>query len=79
MLGLAGVATLQQRQLNRPLSPAVEPIPPSVHTLSGALQQNYERKKEQLRQAFAEGRIPTGEGPRGILEHEIQPGKPSGN
>lgn len=75
MLGLAGVATLQQRQLNRPLSPAVEPIPPSVHTLSGALQQNYERKKEQLRQAFAEGRIPTGEGPRGILEHEIQPGE----
>jgi murein DD-endopeptidase MepM/ murein hydrolase activator NlpD len=46
-----------------------------VHTLSGALQQNYERKKEQLRQAFAEGRIPTGEGPRGILEHEIQPGE----
>ncbi len=79
MLGLAGAATLQQRQLNRqplaPLAPAVEPIPPSVHTLSGALQQNYDLKKAQMRQAFQEGRIPTGEGPKGILEHEVQPGE----
>ncbi|MEN9222682.1 MAG: LysM peptidoglycan-binding domain-containing protein [Thermostichus sp. BF3_bins_97] len=79
MLGLAGAATLQQRQLNRqplaPLPPAVERIPPSVHTLSGALQQNYDLKKIQLRQAFQEERIPTGEGPKGILEHEIQPGE----
>ncbi len=77
MLGLAGVATLHQRQLSRHPwgSRLAEPIPPSVHTLSGALQQNYELKKAQLRQAFEEGQIPTGEGPRGILEHEVQPGE----
>lgn len=77
MLGLAGVATLQQRQLHRHSwgSQVAEPIPPSVHTLSGALQQNYEQKKAQLRQAFEAGQIPTGEGPRGILEHEVQPGE----
>lgn len=77
MLGLAGVATLQQRQLHRHPwgSQVAEPIPPSVHTLSGALQQNYEQKKAQLRQAFEAGQIPTGEGPRGILEHEVQPGE----
>ncbi|MFQ3614112.1 MAG: LysM peptidoglycan-binding domain-containing protein [Cyanobacteriota bacterium] len=79
MLGLAGAATLQQRQLNRqpltPLPPAIERIPPSVHTLSGALQQNYDLKKAQLREAFQEGLIPTGEGPKGILEHEVQPGE----
>ncbi|MEN9202361.1 MAG: LysM peptidoglycan-binding domain-containing protein, partial [Thermostichus sp. DG02_1_bins_55] len=79
MLGLAGVATLQQRQLHRQpltlLSPAIERVSPSVHTLSGALQQNYDLKKAQLREAFQEGLIPTGEGARGILEHEIQPGE----
>ncbi|ABD00042.1 peptidase M23 [Synechococcus sp. 65AY6Li] len=77
MLGLAGVATLHQRQLSRHPwgSRLAEPIPPSVHTLSGALQQNYEQKKAQLRQAFEAGQIPTGEGPRGILEHEVQPGE----
>lgn len=79
MLGLAGAATLQERQPNRqplaPLPPAVERIPPSVHTLSGALQQNYDLKKVQMRQAFQEGQIPTGEGPKGILEHEIRPGE----
>ncbi|MCF2972367.1 LysM peptidoglycan-binding domain-containing protein [Synechococcus sp. Nb3U1] len=79
MLGLAGAATLQQRQLNRqpltPLPPVIERIPPSVHTLSGALQQNYDLKKAQLREAFQEGAIPTGEGPKGILEHEVQPGE----
>ncbi len=77
MLGLAGVATLQQRQLHRHSwgSQVAEPIPPSVHTLSGALQQNYEQKKAQLQQAFEAGQIPTGEGPRGILEHEVQPGE----
>ncbi|MGQ9838378.1 MAG: LysM peptidoglycan-binding domain-containing protein [Cyanobacteriota bacterium] len=79
MLGLVGAATLQQRQLHRqlltPLSPAIERIPPSVHTLSGALQQNYDLKKAELRQAFEEGSIPTGEGPKGILKHEVQPGE----
>ena len=77
MLGVAGAATLQQRQLSRyPLGAELaELIPPSVHTLSGALQQNYELKKAQLRQALEAGQIPTGEGPRGILEHEVQPGE----
>jgi len=36
MLGLAGVATLQQRQLNRPLSPAVEPMCVSGSVWKGA-------------------------------------------
>jgi murein DD-endopeptidase MepM/ murein hydrolase activator NlpD len=77
MLGLAGAASLQQRQLSRHPWGAklAEPIPPSVYTLSSALQQNYELKKAQLRQAFEAGQIPTGEGPRGILEHEVQPGE----
>jgi LysM repeat protein len=77
MLGLAGAASLQQRQLSRHPWGAklAEPIPPSVYTLSSALQQNYELKKAQLRQAFEAGQISTGEGPRGILEHEVQPGE----
>ncbi len=77
MLGLAGVAALQQRQLHRqPFAPAaIERIPPSVHTLSGALQQNYDLKKAQLREAFQAGSLPIGEGPKGILEHKVQPGE----
>jgi LysM repeat protein len=77
MLGLAGAASLQQRQLSRHPWGAklAEPIPPSVYTLSSALQQNYELKKAQLRQAFEAGQISTEEGPRGILEHEVQPGE----
>jgi hypothetical protein len=80
MLGLAGAASLQQRQLSRHPWGAklAEPIPPSVYTLSSALQQNYELKKANCGKPSRPARSQRGKGLEAFSSMRCNRERPSG-